>query len=174
MDHLMTENITKNLMQPNVTSQKKIIFKKRINNFFRIGSYSQTSGQHSFIVSQFSSFWSTRSISFSFSFFHSQTQNQITVKKRSLQQEGATYDPRTTSGPRSLIFLALTLPFWLKCGPRDTNKGAMWPADENSCPPLLYRVCHGFRLTKRDDYFLVSFDHFQSKHWSFGSRSWIG
>ncbi len=52
-------------------------------------------------------------------------------------EEGATYGPRATSGPRRLIFLALTLPFWLKCGPRDINKGAMWPADENSCPPLL-------------------------------------
>ena len=25
---------------------------------------------------------------------------------------------------------------------------------------MLYRVCHGFRLTKRDDYFQVNFDHF--------------
>jgi hypothetical protein len=47
-----------------------------------------------------------------------------------LDQEGATY------GPRRQIFLALTLPFWLKCGPREIIKGAMWPADENSCPPL--------------------------------------
>jgi len=23
-----------------------------------------------------------------------------------------------------------------------------------------YRVCHGFRLTKRDDYFRVDLDHF--------------
>jgi len=57
----------------------------------------------------------------------------------SLSKEGATYGPRATSGPRRLIFLALTLPFWLKCGPRDINKGAMWPADENSRPPLVYR-----------------------------------
>jgi len=28
-----------------------------------------------------------------------------------LYQEGATYGPRATSGPRRLIFLALTLPF---------------------------------------------------------------
>ena len=27
-----------------------------------------------------------------------------------------------------------------------------------------YRVCHGFRLTKRDDYFQVNFDHFWSEH----------
>ncbi len=41
-----------------------------------------------------------------------------------------------TSSPRRLIFFSLTLPFWLKCGPRDTNKEAMWLADENSCPPM--------------------------------------
>jgi hypothetical protein len=51
-----------------------------------------------------------------------------------LDQEGATYGPRATSGPRRLIFLSLTLPFRLKCGPRDTNKEAVWPADKNSCP----------------------------------------
>ena len=27
----------------------------------------------------------------------------------------------------------------------------------------LYRVCHGFRLTKQEDYFRVNFDHFRSK-----------
>ncbi len=27
------------------------------------------------------------------------------------------------------------MPFWLKCGPRDTNKKAMWPADENVAHP---------------------------------------
>ncbi len=43
------------------------------------------------------------------------------------RQEGATY------GPQRLIFLALTMPFWLKCGPRDTDKAAMRPADKNSC-----------------------------------------
>jgi len=36
----------------------------------------------------------------------------------SLKQEGATYSARATSCPR------------------DTNKSQMWPADENSCPPL--------------------------------------
>jgi len=25
---------------------------------------------------------------------------------------------------------------------------------------LSYKVCHGFRFTKRDDYFQVNFDHF--------------
>jgi len=25
---------------------------------------------------------------------------------------------------------------------------------------LTHRVCHGFRLTKQDDYFWVNFDHF--------------
>ena len=28
----------------------------------------------------------------------------------------------------------------------------------------IYKVCHGFRLTTRDDYFQVNFDHFWSKH----------
>ena len=28
----------------------------------------------------------------------------------------------------------------------------------------IYRVCHGFILTKRDDNFWVNFDHFWSKH----------
>jgi hypothetical protein len=28
---------------------------------------------------------------------------------------------------------------------------------------ILYRVCHRFRLTKRDDYFQVTFDHLWSK-----------
>jgi len=28
-----------------------------------------------------------------------------------------------------------------------------------------YKVCHGFRLTKRDDYFWVDFDHFWIEHY---------
>ncbi len=48
---------------------------------------------------------------------------------------------QTASGPhparKGNFFLALTYPFWLKCGPRDTKKGAMWHVDQNSCPPLL-------------------------------------
>ena len=35
---------------------------------------------------------------------------------------------------------------------------------KNKTVALDYRVCHGFRLTKRDDYFWVTFDHFWSKH----------
>jgi len=59
-----------------------------------------------------------------------------------LYQYGETYGPRARSGPRRLIFLALTLPFLLKCGPRDTNKakGAMWPADENIFLPMVFML----------------------------------
>ena len=35
------------------------------------------------------------------------------------------------------------------------------------CIPFLFpfcKVCHGFRLTKRDDYFRVNFDHFWINH----------
>ncbi len=34
---------------------------------------------------------------------------------------------------------------------------------------LYYRVSHGFRLTKQDDYFWVDFDHFWSEHHFWGS-----
>ena len=52
--------------------------------------------------------------------------------------------PRTGGGnirpvghiwPAKTNFLVLNTPFWLKFGPRDTNKGAKWPAGENSCSP---------------------------------------
>jgi hypothetical protein len=36
------------------------------------------------------------------------------------------------------FFFNLKLAFRLKSGPRDTYKGATWPADENSGLPLLY------------------------------------
>jgi len=38
--------------------------------------------------------------------------------------------------PAKANFSALNLPFRLKFGQRDTNKGAMWPEDEINCPPL--------------------------------------
>ena len=33
-------------------------------------------------------------------------------------------------------FLAKNYHFLSKFGPRDSNKGSMWPADENNYPPL--------------------------------------
>ncbi len=41
-----------------------------------------------------------------------------------------------TSGPRRAIFQLENQPFWLKSGPQDTNKGVVWPMDENSCLPM--------------------------------------
>ena len=38
--------------------------------------------------------------------------------------------------PAKAILLALYWQNWLEFAPQDTNKGAMWPADKNSCPPL--------------------------------------
>ena len=32
--------------------------------------------------------------------------------------------------------------------------------EQKKCIKQYYRVCHGFRLTKQDDYFHVNFDHF--------------
>ena len=40
-----------------------------------------------------------------------------------------------TSDLRRQIFV-----FLIKFGPRDTNNSTMWPANENSCPPLLWLV----------------------------------
>ncbi len=57
-----------------------------------------------------------------------------------LDQEGVaqriTYGLQATSGPRRAIFSLKFVFFGLKSGPRDTYKGATWPSDDNSCPPL--------------------------------------
>jgi hypothetical protein len=50
-----------------------------------------------------------------------------------LRQEGA----RGPHPAREVYFFSFDFAFLTGCGLRDTNKGAMWPANENSCPPLL-------------------------------------
>ncbi len=43
------------------------------------------------------------------------------------------YHTRPANGKISALILA----FLLKAGTHDAHKGAMWPADEYSCPPLI-------------------------------------
>ncbi len=53
-----------------------------------------------------------------------------------IQSRRQTYGSQASSGPQGTRFEPLT--FRPKYGPRYRNNGTMWPADENSCPPLKY------------------------------------
>jgi len=56
-----------------------------------------------------------------------------------LEQDGATYGPRATSGPR-VCFYSLNWHILLESGPQDTYIGPYWPTSKNSCPPLFLRL----------------------------------
>ena len=70
------------------------------------------------------------------------------------------------SDPKIINFLPWSLP-WLHISYEFQNRVCwipLWRFSVSKFPPNSnYRVCHGFRFTKRDDYFRVTFDHFWSK-----------
>ncbi len=71
-----------------------------------------------------------------------------------MQLKHVKYGPWVTSDLWGSFFAWKKL-FWLKCGPQDNNNNQMWPANENSCPPLIWSLIFVITFSNRN----FVFDH---------------